>query len=99
MNSYTPRQLIKLFIVYLENEIIQIGLNDITIEGIDTNNNIILLQTNMIEERPGNYVYYWNTSSILPDTFVNIIYKRNTNILDIEQFYFELTGEEDGQAF
>lgn len=101
MKSIEPNQTIQLFIFYMENNVPITGLTDLTVKGIDSQGNVILAQTSMTEEisTPGKYFYMWdvNNNNLL-DKFVNIYYKKGSEVLDIEEFFFTFTEDMDGHA-
>ena len=101
MKVVEPVQTIKLFLVYLENNMPVTGLIDLTVTGLDRLGNVILDETALGEKisPDGEYFYMWNVNnSNLLDKFVNIYYKKGSEILDIEEFYFQLLEDMDGVA-
>lgn len=101
MKVIEPIEIIKLFIVYMENNVPITGLTDLNVIGKDKSNNIILNESPMTENIgiPGEYFFNWdvNNSSLL-EKFVNIYYMKGSEILDIEEFYFTLLEDMDGHA-
>lgn len=101
MKVIEPVQTIKLFLLYLENGVPITGLTDLTVTGLDRLGNVILAESAMEEKisPDGEYFYMWNVNnSSLLDKFVNIYYKKGSEILDIEEFYFSLLEDMDGVA-
>ena len=87
--------IVKLSVLYMMNDVVVTGLINLSCKVMDVNNNILLTSTPLVEsvDVPGEYIYKWNTGSMVNNSTGFIYYMRDANIIDIDEITFENVSE------
>jgi len=88
---------IKLWIHYQENGVSVSGLTNlyVDIKYVDGTN---ILSGQMLTEEGSSsvYSYIWDARSVQLGRMVNVTFRQNTIVLEVEEYVFDITEDQDG---
>lgn len=90
---------IKLWVLYQEDGVVQSGLTDMTIDVRYSDGTAIITGQALTEEgTTGVYAYSWNATSVTLDKLIEAVYKKGLDIIEIEEYVFQVIEDQDGTA-
>lgn len=99
MRTFSPGDIIRLWLLYQEDDAPVSGLTNLTVQVKNAVGTEILAAQSMSEiGTTGEYAYSWNTSGVASEQQLFIYYYEGTAVLDVEEAYCSIYEDMDGTA-
>ena len=90
---------VRLWILYQEDGVAKTGLTDLKVIGKYSDGTTALAEQTLTEVgTTGEYEYDWSVSSVNLDEIITIYFKKGSDVLVSEEYYFSVVEDMDAVA-
>ena len=99
MITVSPGTTVRLWIRYQENGVDVPDLTDLKVSAYDVSGTAVFTDQTLTEnDTLGEYEYSWDTTGIAIESNIRVYFKKGTDYLYSEDYYFDITEDMDGRT-